>query len=372
MTDTHSSRPSLAAVAARAGVSVSTVSRVLSGRGSAAPDTRARIFEAADALHYNRGGERRGRPRQNNSRLIDLVLGQFHDSWADEVFAGARTAAVAAGYDLVVTSERESAADDWPARIQQRGSAGAVVGLIVPTSAQVSILERTGIPIVLLDPRGEVRAQMTEVGSTDFHGGELAAEHLIAAGATRFVAVVGAPSYRFGRARLNGFLQYLTARRPGAQVDVVSSPWQAHEARDACLDPLRDSLAATGTGAGAVGVFACADEIAYGVYAAAAELGTRVPDDLQVVGFDDFRDSKWVDPPLTSVHQPVRAMAAEAIRLLHQTALGEPLPPTRYELSTTLTVRKSTLIGGPPPSDAGTGATFLLARSHEARPDHRP
>src|SRR5690606_6749748 len=132
MTDSRPPRPSLAAVAARAGVSVSTVSRVLSGRGSASPQTRARIYEAADALHYNRSRERRGRPPQNSSRLIDLVLGQFHDPWADEVFAGARTAAVAAGYDLVVTSERENAADDWPARIQQRGSAGVPVGLIGP------------------------------------------------------------------------------------------------------------------------------------------------------------------------------------------------------------------------------------------------
>jgi DNA-binding LacI/PurR family transcriptional regulator len=94
-------------------------------------------------------------------------------------------------------------------------------------------------------------------------------------------------------------------------------------------------------------VFACSDRLASGVYEAAAERGLAVPGDLSVVGFDDLPEARWLTPQLTTVRQPVREMAAEAVRLVMRLTRGEPIHGDRVELSTTLVLRDST---APPPA----------------------
>lgn len=326
----------LAAVAAHAGVSVATASRALSGRGDLAPATRRRVLAAARALGYRRERAAGGRtPR--SAGLMDLVLSGYHNPYSDEVTAGARSAAAAAGYDLVLTEERDEPDDDWPLRIRRRGSAGAVLGLISPTASQLEVLTDAGIPAILTDPRSESTHGLASVRTTDRDGGVDAALHLAERGAKRFAVVVGTPSYRFGRARREGFHEGVRATRPGVEVTVVETDWSATAARDAALPLLR----AAGEGE-RLGVFACSDEMAAGVYAAAAAAGRRIPDEVLVVGFDDVRGARWLSPALTTVRQPIREMAAAAVSALADAASGGPLPSAPIVLPTVLIVRGST------------------------------
>ncbi|MBD3940102.1 LacI family DNA-binding transcriptional regulator [Microbacterium sp. NEAU-LLC] len=346
----------MADVASLAGVAVSTASRVLAGRGDVSSATRLRILAAADRLQYRRGDERRGRPRTGTVRLIDLVLGQFDEPWSVAVIGGARAAAVEAGFDLVVTSERDTPEDDWPTRIQNRGSAGVVLALIAPTTAQFDALERAGIPVVLMDPRTDLRRSVPAVGATDRAGGAAAATHLLAAGARRLFIISGEPRYRFGRARIAGFIEAAAKHDPTLTVTEISAPWESGPVREA----VREHLRAAAAGGEPIGVFACSDEIAYGVYAAAADCALRIPDDVQVVGFDDIAPSKWLRPPLTTVRQPTGEMAAEAVRLIAAAAAGIHPLPERTELQTELVVRRSTRIAGSPPPAGAYGPDVLL------------
>jgi len=328
------SPPTLAALAAACGVSVTTVSRALRGTGDLSPATRARIVAEARRAGYDRTATTRGRPRRQADDLIDLVLSHFGGPWADEVIAGARAEASSRGYDLVLTGERDAPDDDWPERLRARRPAGAVLGLLLPTDRQVRALDEIGIPVVLLDPRSDQRHPLPSIRSSDRTGVGDAARLLRGRGVVRVVIIEGAPSYRFGRDRVAGFLAGLGA---GAPVDRVQASWGADEARAACRPVLARAAA---TAESAVGVFACSDEMAVGVYRAAADLGLVVGRDVLVVGFDDIPAAGWLSPPLTTVRQPIRDMAAAAVAAVADLVEGRA-PRAVTEFPTALVRRDS-------------------------------
>lgn len=330
-------RVTLAGVAEAAGVSVSTASRALRGRGDMAPDTRLRVVQAARALGYTVAGESRGRPREGMSRVFDLVLGRFHDPYTDEVTAGATAAAAQRRYDLVLTTDHDDPADDWTRRVRARGTAGVILGLTVPTAAQVERLRSAGIPMVLLEPQSEVRMLLPSVRTTDAAGGRAAAEHLIGSVARRFIVIGGAPAYRFGRHRVEGFLETLTRAAPEAPCVRVEAAWRGVDARRATTQALSRL-----PGAGPVGLFACNDEMAAGAYRAVADAGLRIPQDVLVVGFDDVRGARWLHPPLTTIRQPIREMAAAAVHMLTRAVAGADLGDEVVEMPTELVARGST------------------------------
>lgn len=323
----------LADIAARSGCSVSLVSRVLSGKRHAAASTRDRILAAAHELGYDRSTQRRGRPR-SVPRLLDLSMSQWDDPWANTVVSSVRRAAAALNYDLVLTPESESMVDDWPNRVRARGSAGVILCLIRPNVSQLDVLASAGIPVVLLDPRAEPARNLPSVGSTDWQGGFDAGRHLAKRGTQRFIIITGRPKYRFGRAREAGFRAAVEQHAAGATVEEVSSPWSAESAFLSMRKLLRD-------GGTPIGVFTCNDEMAYGVYRAAGELRLRIPDDVRIVGFDDLPQSRLMPPPMTTVRQPMRGMAARAVQLALQPN-DSGLPFEREELPTDLIVRAST------------------------------
>jgi LacI family transcriptional regulator len=331
-------RPSMADIAAAAGVSVTTVSRALSGKGDLPSETRIRVQETARALGYSRSTTTRGRPSASDSRTIELVLGTYDDAWTAEISAGARHAAAQLGYDLVLTLERDDPEEDWPARVARRRPAGVVLGLIVPTRTQLARLSGLNIPLVLVEPASDPHNDLQSVATTNWQGGYDAGIHLAELGLKHFVCVAGEPRLRFGRARESGFSRAIYENVPGATLDVIKGDWTTR--------PLTEELGPVVRGRGPVGVFTVNDNMAVGIYAAAKRLGLRIPADLNVVGFDDTARSAILDPALTTVHQPIRTLAARAVEMIEQLRGGQESRGERVELPTRLVVRASTA-GGP-------------------------
>ncbi len=161
----------------------------------------------------------RGRPTTLDPRLIEFVLGSFDDAWTDAMTRGAREAAFAAGFDLVLTLERPDPSDDWPTRVATRRPSGVIIGIITPTARQLAELQGLRIPVVLLDPRSDPGGALPSVGTTDWQGGYDAGVHLVAVRPTNASRwCTGMPQYRFGRAREEGFRAAIAEHRPDATV----------------------------------------------------------------------------------------------------------------------------------------------------------
>jgi DNA-binding LacI/PurR family transcriptional regulator len=332
-----SAKPTLAAVASAARISVPTASKVLSGGTDVSAETRDRVIRIANELGYTRPGSPYARRDVTSRiRLVDLVMSNVDGTWANRVLSGVEYAATAAECDVVITIARPGR--DWMSRLLRRPSEGAVVVLVDPTSAQLTGLQAAGIPVVLIDPMSRAPQTVASVGVTNWEGGRTAAEHLLALGHRRFGLIGGTRSHLYNRARIDGFTSALAeahATIPDTRIGVGN--WDRDAARDAALPILSAPDRPTA-------MFACSDFMALGIYDAAAELGLRIPDDLSVVGFDDVPEAEWAYPLLTTVRQPIHEMGAAALRMLlrlQSDPVGDGEAP-RVELSTNLVVRRST------------------------------
>lgn len=305
-----SRRPTLRDVALTAGVSVTTASRALARRGDVTAATRARVVGAAEQLGYSRADTTHGRPPVH-PRNVDLVVG-FSGEWTDRVVKGAWRASARLGLDLTVRMDRPGHDEDWPRRITPSQCAGVVFGLIQPVRSDIMELREAQIPVVVLGPISEPDVAVARVETTDWEGGYLAGELLVRRGATRFISVLGRPAYPFGRARDEGFRAAVEALSPRARVDRVDTVWTE-------VGPIAGVTSLLVDATERVGLFACNDAIALRCYLSAAVVGAEVGHDLLVVGFDDGPHAASANPSLTTVHQPLEAMAARAVEIIAET-----------------------------------------------------
>lgn len=326
-------RRTLVDIAAQAGVSVSSVSKVLNGRTDVAAGTRARIADLLRQSGY-----------QVNSGLgfevVDLLLTHLSTPWAEELLRGAVEAAQAADISVVVSTAGSAAEfTGWLDRAIARGSGGALCVLRLPGRQEMQRLAAARIPLVVIDPEQEPDPEIRSVGATNWQGGMTATRHLTELGHRRIAMICGRGGLWSSQARLDGYRAALQAAGLAYTpelvrrniIDLAGARQEANE-----LLALPDPPTA---------IVAGSDSQAFGVLQALGERGLRAPDDLSVVGFDDVPVAAWATPALTTVRQPLAAMAATAVRMLRSdpaTAAGEP---RHIELATALVVREST---GPP------------------------
>jgi LacI family transcriptional regulator len=300
----------LADVAERAGVSVATAARVLSGRGYAAEATRRNVLEASKEIGYVPNQVARSL-RTRRTRLIGLLIGDVENSFYSVIARNVESAAKEAGYHVVLCNS-----DDDPLAEKeylQLLDGIRVDGLIItPTSRnrhKLRELVDKGTVIIQIDRRvDELEADAILV---DNEGGAAAAvSHLIAAGHTRIGIITGPLDVLTARQRLAGYQRALrehglTIRR---QLIKASSFHHEHAAEDAA-ELIRERPAPTA-------IFAANNVLAEGCLVAVADLGLKVPRDLSLVGFDDVPWMTLIRPRLTTVRQPVADMAKGAAELL--------------------------------------------------------
>jgi DNA-binding LacI/PurR family transcriptional regulator len=336
------SATTMTSIAAEAGVSVSTVSKVFNGRTDVSPGTRERVGRLLRRHGYEPGSKL-------GFGVVDLLLGTgacppptgLNSPWAEELIHGTVQAAGEAGHTVIVTPvSNPEDFDRWLELASSRGTHGALSVLQLPRGAELQRLAAAGIPVVVIDPAEEPGPGIRSVGTTNWQGGLTATRHLIELGHRRIAAIGGPQDLWSSQARLDGYrAAMLEAGLPVSEELIRHDMFVVPGGREQALRLL--SLADPPTG-----IVAGNDAQAFGVLQALGELRLRAPDDVSVVGFDDVPVAAWASPALTTIRQPLAAMAATAFRMLRASATDSTAEAHHVELATTLVVRDST---APPP-----------------------
>jgi DNA-binding LacI/PurR family transcriptional regulator len=323
----------IAVIAAQAGVSAPTVSKVINGRSDVSLATRQRV----EAVIREHGYERSNRSVRS-APLIEVIFHELESDWALEIIKGVEQ--VARENDLaVVLSEmqgRRTPGRRWIDGVLERRPIGVIAVMADLSEGQRALLESQNIPLVVVDPTGEPLHDTPSIGASNWSGGLAATRHLLGLGHRRIGVIGGPESVLCSRARMDGYRAAMDEAGIAVDPDLVrSGNFHVQEG-------IAEGRALLRLPAPPTAIFAGNDLMALGVYQAARELRLHIPEDLSVVGFDDLPVAAWVGPPLTTVRQPLVQMAMAGARLALRLARGEQPSQTRVELATELVIREST------------------------------
>lgn len=327
----------LSQIAAQAGVSEATVSRVLNGRPGVAEPTRRAVLTALDVLGY----ERPARLRRHGPGLVGLILPELDNPVFPAIAQAVASGLARYGCTAVLCTQTPGGVQEGEhvRMLLERGVSGIVFvsGLHADTAADpgpYQELVRQGLPIVLVNGYLEgVRAPF--VSNDDIASMDLAVQHLVALGHRDIGLAVGP-------------LRLLPARR---KADGFRAALRRHLGRDdadawieASVYSVEGGALAAGrlAGRGATAVVCGSDLMALGAVRSLRGLGLRVPEQVSVVGYDDSPLIPFTDPPLTTVRQAVPRMGDAAVRALLDGIRGVPVPTGELLFRPDLVVRGST------------------------------
>jgi len=323
-------------VAQRAGVAVSTVSRVLNGSGHVSPETRLKVQRAIADLDFRPNMLARGLIRRTTF-TIALILPDLSNPFYAPLALGVEAAARAAGYSVILCNTENSAeaVGEWTRHLRKMWIDG-VLFATDPSPADIWALHEDRIPFVFVDQEvAGFDADRVLINARE--GARQAVRHLVELGHRRIAHIVG-PSLG-GFERYAGYCEGLADAGLDVLAELVSKPGDftadhGYAAMQALL-ALPDARRPTA-------VFCVNDLAAAGAIRAAESAGLRVPADLSIVGYDDIIWAQYMNPALTTVAQPVERLGRLTTELLlkrmNEEAAG---PPQRICLSTSLVVRES-------------------------------
>jgi LacI family transcriptional regulator len=319
-------------VAKTAGVSVSTVSRVLNGRVDVASETQDRILSVIDDLGYTTNLAARSM-RSQKKNLVGLIMPDIAYPFAIEVMKGVNRAIAESEFDLLVyttgdvrKSGRAFHEQKYVSLLTNSISDGVII--VAPVAGEFNI----DAPIVSIDPLAS-NPNYPAVHATNYHGALAAMEYLLGLGHKRIGYISGRAELESSNRRLMGYRDAL--EKAGIPIDeelVASGDYTAETG----ISGARQLLALANPPSV---IFASNDQMAMGVFQVAQEMGLRIPDDLSVVGFDNITESKYMG--LTTVDQFISEMGYVATQMLIKIINGIPLEDQTYKMQTQLVIRNS-------------------------------
>lgn len=322
-------------VAALAGVSPATVSRVLNGDPRVGSDLHDRVIEASERLGYRPNGLARSL-RTQATKVLGLIISDIQNPFCTALVRGVEDAASERDYSVVLANADEDLAKEqrYLEVIAAERMAGVILSPASTRHTKVDLLTGRGIPVVVIDRRIQ-SAAVDSVTVDNKKAAQHAVAHLVAAGCRRIGVVAGPSDISTASDRLAGYRAALRAAGLPDDPDlVVRADFRVDGGRRGArallaLDPRPDAL------------FVTNNLMMVGTLDAVADAGLAVPDDLLLAGFDEMG---WAGmaPPLTLVEQPTYEIGRRAAELVLSRIGGSDGPAQRVVLPANLVVRRST------------------------------
>ncbi len=319
-------------VAAEAGVSIATVSRVMHKKDGVSPATYERVQEIIERLGYESSLVARSL-RSRRTNVLGFSVNEI-EPWSAELLKGAARAVHGSGYELIVYAGGHTGpeAAGWERRHISRLNGTLTDGVVLVTPAILDI--QTSTPVVAVDPHVGASSFPT-VASDSLNGAIAATEYLISLGHRRIGHLSGRPDLRSAELREEGYRQALD--RAGIAFDpalVKVGGYNPETARG----PAREMLTLTHP---PTAIFAANDLSAIETMNVAAGLGMTVPDDVSIIGFDNIPESVLAQPALTTIDHSIQDQGYEAARMLMRLIAEPDSTRTDVRLPTKLVVRQS-------------------------------
>ncbi len=323
-------------VAREAGVSYTTVSRVLSGYEFVKESTRYRVMEAVERLGYVANLHAR-KLRGGRSQVVGLLVPHLEHNYVSTIMQGIDEELERANYDLMLyTTHRQRDKESMYVSIIANGLTEGLllVAPLIPAS-YLDILRERKFPYVLIE-QVDATEQSAVVDATNWQGAYDATRYLNQLGHTRIAFIAGLSDARSAVERLAGYKEALAdcdiPFQEGLVVEGNYGQKGGYEATIALLQHMRPLPTA---------IFAANDLSAFGAMDAVRDSGLRIPEDISILGFDDIPQASLVYPKLTTVRQPLEQMGRVAVKMLLEQIEGRRRLPQRVTLATQLIIRDS-------------------------------
>lgn len=328
-------RITIADVASRAGVSKTTVSRVLNSKDDLDHETAARVRRVIEELGYVPSSGAVGLAR-GRTDVVGVLIPSLVWPWMGDMLQGVIDAVEAAGRGVMLFTFNRG--DESMRRFSSQVSARSFDGLVViepeGTTDYIAGLHAKGLPVVMIDDRAS-QPGFPSVATTNYAGAASAGRHLIESGRRRPMVISGSQQFGCTVERLAGFADVFSGDGLSIDPELVLDGEFTFAGGVAAVER------ALATGIDFDAVFAHNDLSAAGAIRALLAAGRTVPGDVAVVGFDDVPLAGVTVPALSSVHQPLREMGEAAAQMLMSFVDGITVPESRRVIPTTLIVRES-------------------------------
>ena len=323
-------------VAVLAGVSTSTVSRVINNSMPVDEETRLKVEQAIKTINFKPSLMARGL-RMKSANLIGIVVPELQHETFTSFIKFTEQSVEAQGYNLVIgsTSSNVETEERFIVNLIRRNIDGIIFSRVSDNSQALKLIDRSNIPIVIID-RSLEREDIPSVVMNNYGAGVMAAEHLLTLGHRRFACITGPMDISINRDRIRGFRETIVQNGGTLEDKCVFEGNFKFESGGRGVDYLVD------TRADFTAIWVQNDYMAIGAINRFVARGISVPGDVSVIGLDNIEHSWMIQPALTTIAQPFQEMCANAVDIIIKMSRKEQISATRIVLDPELVVRGTT------------------------------
>ncbi len=323
-------------VAVLAGVSTSTVSRVINNSMPVDEETRLKVEQAIKTINFKPSLMARGL-RMKSANLIGIVVPELQHETFTSFIKFTEQSVEAQGYNLVIgsTSSNVETEERFIVNLIRRNIDGIIFSRVSDNSQALKLIDRSNIPIVIID-RSLEREDIPSVVMNNYGAGVMAAEHLLSLGHRRFACITGPMDISINRDRIRGFRETIVQNGGTLEDKCIFEGNFKFESGGRGVDYLVD------TRADFTAIWVQNDYMAIGAINRFVARGISVPGDVSVIGLDNIEHSWMIQPALTTIAQPFQEMCANAVDIIIKMSRKEQISATRIVLDPELVVRGTT------------------------------